>query len=167
MTIGEELKIKLFRVKNLQEDIHEFETWLYQQDDLAEKMNEDFYLDLFAFNYHQADVLDHFIKMLDNCFSKSEFLCWQIKENLKRLITDQHAVEPILYKFRMLSYKYDFLKELGYYEYDFEEIENLLEREKLIKEVATLAAQLLVSIEAEERIIKDFDITCFPYFKDK
>jgi hypothetical protein len=55
MEISEEVKMKVFRVFDRLETLKGFEEWLYQQEELAERMNENFYLELFCFNYNQKD----------------------------------------------------------------------------------------------------------------
>ncbi|UII19270.1 hypothetical protein [Fulvivirga ligni] len=68
MKLSEDLKSRIFDVILGSATLKDFEQWVYQQEDLLERINEDFYLFLFAFNYGQPNAFREFTKMVNRYF---------------------------------------------------------------------------------------------------
>ncbi len=145
----EALKERIFKVIERQIDIKEFESWLYSETSLAEKMDDDLILELYSFNYNQRGVDYEFRKLFLSFFDEKEFTDWKIIANLETLSVGCKDPERILADFYDLGYDdYPYLSSLGYNQYELEDCEYYgWSREKMILEIGKEAKQLLLEIQ--------------------
>ncbi len=151
MTIEEQISLK------------EFEQWLYSQKELVEKMEDDLVLAAFTFNYNQKDAQYNFKSTFRGCFDEEVFMLWKVKMNLVALINNHPTRDRILYDFRQLGYDdYPFLSSIGYYEYEFEEIEYISRSEtEILERLKAESQELLDEITKQERSTPGFTLRTF------
>lgn len=151
MTIENQLSLK------------EFETWLYGQEGLLSKLDQDFILELFTFNYNQNSAHYEFKKIFLRYFEKEEFLLWKVKSNLQDLVDGTESMDRILYEFHLLGYdEVPCLQSVGFYMYSLEEAEYNGEwRKSVIADLKNECKFLLQEIQQEETKNSDFSITSF------
>ncbi|MDN5214955.1 hypothetical protein QQ020_22940 [Fulvivirgaceae bacterium BMA12] len=157
------LKEKIFQVIEEQLGIKEFEDWLYQQNDLAEMMDQDLILELFSFNYNQNAANYIFKNSLLPYFDQEEFANWKIMANLNDLVIGRGNTERILADFNDMSLEeYPFLTDLGYYRFYFEDCEYTgRSREGLQKDLQMEAESLLGEIQEFQVMDSAFDLKNF------
>ena len=164
MEKGITLKEKVFQTIEEQIPLKEFEQWLYQQSDLLEKMSNDLILELFEFNYNQKGAHYEFKKSFVKYFDENEFMLWKIKANLRDLIAGKETKDRILHEFYYdLGYgEYPFVQRIGYYLFEFEELEySTRTLPDLLSDLKSDAEELLNEIELQEKLISDFRIKSF------
>ncbi len=124
MYMKQELKKMVFKTIEDHLPLKEFETWLYDQEDLSNQIGEDLILELFTFNYNQNGAKYAFKNTFLNCFDKEEFMLWKVKTNLQDLIDGRETRERILNDFYWIGYDdVPCIQGLGYYMYNFEDAE--------------------------------------------
>jgi hypothetical protein len=158
-----ELTEKIFLTIEEQIPLTEFEQWLYSQKDLLENLHEDLILTSFTFNYNQKDALYEFKNTFTQYFDEDVFMLWKVKINLVALINNHPTRDRILYDFRWLGDRdYPFLSRIGYYGYEFEEIEYISRSEaELLEELKMDAQELLDEITEQEKTTPDFTLKRF------
>ena len=141
----EDLKNRIFRTIEKEIELQDFEAWLYEQNELAERMDEELILELFSFNYGQKGACYEFERKFLGYFEKEDFTNWKIIANLEMLRKGSNESERILWNFNDLSEEgYSFLKPLGYSVYDLEESEYLgWSKKKILEVIREESAQLL------------------------
>lgn len=159
----ENLKNKIFRTIEKEIELQEFEEWLYKQNDLSERMDEDLVLELFSFNYNQKGANYEFNRKFIEYYNQEEFTNWKILANLKMLQNGCSKPERILWDFRDLSEDgYSFLNHLGYAVFDLEESEYLgWDRQKLLDIIHIEASQLLEELSDWTQKSKSKDLIEF------
>lgn len=159
----EDLKNKIFRTIEKEIKLEDFEEWLYEQNDLSERMDEDLILELFSFNYGQKGACYEFERKFLGYFEKKEFTNWKIIANLEMLQKGCDESERVLRGFKDLSGDgYSFLSHLGYAVYDLEECEYLgWDRQKLLEVIRKESAQLLEELYDWKRESKRNDLVEF------
>ena len=81
----ENLKNKIFRTIEKEIELQEFEEWLYKQNDLSERMDEDLVLELFSFNYNQKGANYEFNRKFIEYYNQEEFTNWKILSHAQEL----------------------------------------------------------------------------------
>ncbi|MBI3221223.1 MAG: hypothetical protein HYZ44_17065 [Bacteroidetes bacterium] len=159
----EEVKINVFSVIEEQWPLEAFEAWLYDQNDLADQMNDSLILELFAFNYRQEGAHYVFRDVMLRYSNRKEFLLWKVKANLQDLIDGKGSRDRILQDFLTLSYNdIPILTKLGYYAYHFEDLEFAGQlKDSMIQEIKAEATALLSVINAQHAKNPHFDICDF------
>lgn len=163
----ESLKNMIFSTIEKEIELKEFEQWLYRQEDLSFRMDEELILELYSFNYNQRGAGYEFNSRFIKYFDKEEFTNWKILTNLKMLGEGCKDPERILDDFKYLSEEgYSFLSHLGYAVYDLEECEYLgWDRPQLLEIIRDESIQLLKEIidwlqEAPNNKLMDFKSKC-------
>ena len=164
-----ELRGKIFQTIVGDFSLRVFEQWLYQQQDLVQRMDDYFILDLFAFDYGQKYAFSVFTDLCLSKYGETTFDKWKIKYYLIALAegVERGRCLKILKEFNDFGFKgYDSIQNLGYYEYSYEQYEysggDLSEVDKKIQQEAL---KLLLEISREELMIDDFRLQEFPYTK--
>jgi len=159
----EDLKNIIFKTIEKEIELQDFEEWLYKQNDLAERMDEELILELFSFNYNQKGANYEFDRKFVKYFDHEEFTNWKIIANLEMLRKGSNESERILWNFKDLSEDgYSFLSHLGYSVYDLEECEYLgWDRQKLLEIVRNESDQLLEELYDWMRESKSHDLKEF------
>jgi hypothetical protein len=159
----EHLKKMVFETIEEHLSLKDFESWLYQQDDLVNQLNDDLIFALFTFNYKQNGAKYEFKKSALEFFDKEEFMLWKVKTNLQDLINETESRDRILNEFYYLGYdELPFLHELGYYAFQLEDAEYLnFDRESIIQEMKNVALDILHEIKEAENKVTDFKISTF------
>ncbi|NOS92987.1 MAG: hypothetical protein HOP30_13770 [Cyclobacteriaceae bacterium] len=159
----EEVKIKVFRVIEEQWPLAAFEAWLYDQNDLADQMNDSLILELFAFNYRHEGALHAFRDVMLHYYDQKDFMLWKLKVNLQDLIDGKDSQDRILRDFLRMSYsELPFLQNLGFYVYYFEDLEYAgLSKKEMITRLKEDATVLLRAITTEQAKNPNFDIYKF------
>ena len=108
------LKEKIFQVISGQTELADFESWLYQQADLAKRLDEEFYFELYSFNYKQKDARYLFKQALKKHFNEVEFRLSQLMVILKGLASSDKLNEDLLTEIHKiwLNEGYKFLEPL-------------------------------------------------------
>lgn len=143
------LKKKIFQVIEHQLKLEDFESWLYEQNDLADRMSEEFILELYDFNYNQRGAFYLFKEKFLAYYDFNEFLEWKVIANLKDLSNGCENPERILQDFLELGYEeFFYLADLGYnvYQLDYCKLYGW-ERDKLLGAIQSDATELLFSIQ--------------------
>jgi hypothetical protein len=145
----EALKEKVFKVIDRQIEIKDFESWLYDQSSLSERMDEALILELYSFNYNQRAASFEFKQLFLPFFDEKEFIEWKIIANLKTLSAGCNEPERILGDFyKMGCESYPCLAAIGYNNYWIEDCEQFgWSRQKMIREIQNEAKLLLFEIE--------------------
>jgi hypothetical protein len=163
MMVLQEFKLNIFRVIENQLSLRDFETWLYAQGELAERMDEDVIYEAFCFNYgsHRAKV--EFKSLLLPYFDQDEFLLWKIKANMKDIIEGRSTAERIIYEcYGGLSRDLTFLYSIGWHAEELECMEfTKRTRSEILEGAKDSAADLLNQILRQEKENPDFKITDF------
>lgn len=166
-----ELKGKIFQTIIGDFTLNVFEQWLYKQQDLVQKMDDYFILDLFTFNYGQKHALSVFTSLCLAKYGETAFDVWKIKYYLFALAegVKRDQCMKILREFQDFGFKgYDIIQNFGYYEYSYEQYEYCGgDLAILDKEIQKEALKLLIEITREELIIDDFELKAFPFTKYK
>lgn len=161
----EVLKERIFKVIERQIDVKEFESWLYSETSLAERMDDDLIFELYSFNYNQRGVDYEFRKLFLSFFDEKEFTDWKIIANLETLSEGCKEPERILadLDFYDLGYDdYSYLSRLGYNQYELEDCEYYgWSREKMILEIGKEAKQLLIEIQEWLSTTSNTDLSKF------
>ncbi|MER3329806.1 MAG: hypothetical protein RIF34_09540, partial [Candidatus Kapaibacterium sp.] len=159
----DELKERIFKVIERQIGIKEFENWLYSDENLATRMDEDLVFELYSFNYNQRGVDYEFRKLFLSFFYDKEFTEWKIIANLETLSVGCKEPERILADFYDLGYDdYPYLSSLGYNKYELEDCEYYgWSREKMISEIQKEAKQLLLEVQEWFLISSNTDLSKF------
>ena len=145
--------------------IKEFESWLYQESELIERMDEEFIFELFDFNYNQLRALYEFETKFLSYYDVTDFIEWKILCNLERLSIGCDEPEIMLNDFSDLVLDgYSFLSEISYEIFDLEICEYYgRSREELIKEVRDKATIMLNAIRKWQEEKKDEALKEFSY----
>jgi hypothetical protein len=160
------LTIKIFETINGLVKIEEFEQWLYSQDELAARMDESLFLELYIFNYKQKFALSIFERMINDFYDQKEITKWMIKSYLKRIITSSEFEDHILSKFyRMWSYDdLSFLRPLAMLHLQTEAFWDNASFASGWFESRKIAREILEKIESEE-VNENFDILHFEFLE--
>lgn len=170
----EPLKKKIFKVIEQQIPIKEFESWLYNQQALAGRMDEDLILELFSFNYNQKDVHYEFKRKLLPYFDQNEFIQWKVVNNLTTLSKGCTAPMRILEDFYWLSEegRCTFLWRMACMMYELEDAEYALEvgessyyrsKQEILNDIQREAQELLQGLLKWLEAKPDEDIKNFVY----
>lgn len=139
------------------QSLEEFELWLYQQNDLAERMNERYLLDLFAFNYKGKDALYDFRALIKSYYREDDFMKYLIKGMLLKIAHCEtlqgDTIEEInsLWRYNDL----DFLRPLGMILYEIDDLWGAPDKRdsEYLKEISRKTArEILVEFEAKENL---------------
>ncbi len=143
--------------------LKEFETWLYDQEDLSNQMGHDIILELFTFNYNQNGAKYEFKSTFLKYFDKEEFMLWKVKTNLQDLIDGRETRDRILNDFYWIGYDEVLcIQGLGYYMYELEDrYYYRTGKQTVIERLKKEAAELLQDIIAEESKNSEFKISSF------
>lgn len=158
-----ELKKMIFMTTEEHLSLKEFETWLYSQESLSNRMSEDLILELFTFNYKQKGAKHEFKNTFLKYFEKEEFMLWKVKANLQDLVDGRETRDRILNEFYWIgSDELPFLQSLGYYIYELEEADHLnIGKQSVIQNLKKEASELLQELLAEESKNSAFKISSF------
>lgn len=159
----EALKERIFKVIEKQLEIKEFESWLYSEASLSERMHEDLILELYSFNYNQRAVDYEFRNLFLSFFDKQEFTHWKIIANLETLSKGGNVAERVLNDFYDLGFEdYPYLMTIGHYQYQLDDCEYYgWSREKMISEIQKEASQLLSEIQEWLKTPSNIDLRQF------
>lgn len=92
----DELKLNIFKAIEDQMSLKDFESWLYVNEALSNKLNEDVVLEAYSFNYNQEDAKHIFKSTMIQHFDMDEFVLWKVKSNLLDLIEGKNDAVRIL-----------------------------------------------------------------------
>jgi hypothetical protein len=159
----QELKKMVFKTIEDHLPLKEFETWLYDQEDLANQMKEDLIIELFTFNYNQNGAKYAFKNTFLNYFDKEEFMLWKVKTNLQDLIDGRETRDQILNDFYWIEYdEVPCIQGLGYYMYELEDADYYrMGKKSVIESLKKEATELLQEILTEEGKNSEFKISMF------
>lgn len=145
----ETLQEKIFKVVEEQIDIKDFESWLYAERHLSERMDESLILELYSFNYNQIGVKYEFKKLFLSFFDEGKFTNWKIITNLKALSEGCDKPKRILQDFIDLERAgYPYLQRIGYSLYSLEDCEYYgLNKQEMINDIQKEAELLLSEIQ--------------------
>lgn len=162
--ISSALKEKIFKVITGQADLAAFESWLYQQKDLFSRINEEFYFELFSFNYKQKGARYLLKEALKKHFNEVEFRLSQLMAILKELSLTDQLNEDLLTEIHDIWLKkgYEFLGPLVFCYYEISDDYYMPNKELLGKNSSELALKLLNKLEAEWQK-ENFDIDSFEF----
>jgi hypothetical protein len=143
--------------------LKEFESWLYTQEELSLRMNDDLILELFSFNYNQKGAKYEFKSSFLKYFENEEFMLWKVKTNLQDLIDGRDTRDRILDEFYWIGYdELPFLQSLGYYMYELEDADYFKTgTQSVIENLKKEATELLKEILDEESKNLEFKISSF------
>lgn len=159
----QEVKNKIFMTIEDHLSLTEFESWLYSQEHLLGKLNQDCILELFTFNYNQKGARYEFKSTFLRYFDKEEFMLWKVKTNLQDLIDGRETRDRILNDFYTMGYdEVPCIQGLGYYIYELEDAEYYrMGKQSVIESLKKEAAELLQEILVEESKNSEFKISSF------
>lgn len=157
----QELKKMVFKTIEDHLTLKEFETWLYDREDLSNQMGEDLILELFTFNYNQNGAKYEFKSTFLKYFEKEEFMLWKVKTNLQDLIDGRETRDRILDDFYSIGYdEVPCIQGLGYYMYRFMDAFDD-EKQSIVESLKMDARELLCEILEEENKGNEFKISIF------
>lgn len=157
--------------------ISDFEKWLYAQNNLMDQMeSNEFYFDLFEFNYIDKGAKYNFRKLILDKLDKNQFRSLEIIKALQLLFQDNVLNRSLLNELHEL-YRYEdikFLKSLSYAYYSVEEFEQfkLIVPNELLHFIKTESDYVLENLKkvldkGEVLMAIDFVTNlppyCFPY----
>lgn len=141
----EDLKNRIFRAIDKEIELQDFEEWLYEQNDLVERMDEDLLLELFNFNYNQRGACYEFKNKFPNYFDEDEYVLWKILFNLRTLSKGAKEPDRIIGDLYDLSHSgYEFLYSIGSLE-DYNYFG--WAREEFLKATVDESKELLLELE--------------------
>lgn len=162
--VPEYLTQRIFATLAGLKSLDDFEKWLYSQEHLTEKMSEDLYLDLFAFNYKGKDALYEFDSLMKAYYGNQEHIKWKVKSRLEKVAKGEKLEDEILRTFYEFWYRDDleFLRPLAMIFLELDESWNSPDRELLKDKSCKVAADILSKFKAEESL-PGFKLSGFGY----
>lgn len=159
----QEIKNRIFMTIEDHLSLKEFESWLYSQEVLLSRLNQDYVLELFTFNYNQKGAKYEFKNAFLGYFEKEEFMLWKVKTNLQDLVDGRETRDRILSDFYTIGYdEVPCIQGLGYYMYEIEDADYYrMGKQTVIESLKKEAAELLQEIIAEESKNSEFKISSF------
>ncbi len=159
----QELKKMIFMTIEDHLSLKEFESWLYSQEVLLNKLNQGFILELFTFNYNQKGAKYEFKNTFLRYFEMEEFMLWKIKTNLQDLIDGRETRDRILNDFYWIGHdEVPCIQGLEYYVYELEDTDYYgMGKQTVIESLKKEAAELLQEICVEESKNTEFKISLF------
>jgi hypothetical protein len=159
----QEIKSMIFMTIEDHLSLKEFESWLYSQEVLLGRLNQDYILELFTFNYNQKGAKYEFRSIFLKYFEREEFMLWKVKTNLQDLIDGRETRDRILNDFYSIGYdEVPCIQGLGYYMYEIEDADYYrMGKHAVIESLKKEAAELLQEIIAEESKNSEFKISLF------
>jgi hypothetical protein len=111
--LSEDIKVRFFKLLNEEEEIGEFEQWIYATVALEDSLGED-YLDLISLDFSRRGSQYELSKIIERHIDCGEFETWKLRKLLKSLIDREGDLRLTLCEFYELYCRgLYFLESLG------------------------------------------------------
>ncbi len=112
--VDDYIELKFYQVLKQKISIRDFESWIYNTQELEKKLSDDLYLDLISMDYKSKYALNDLNGLIEKYVDFGKFEIKKIKEFLKSIIDrDAKCAQSIEMTYELYCNGYNFLRRLG------------------------------------------------------